>query len=346
MRTDELRTLLHEHGEEVHDRGVSARLDAVHGRVARARRRRAAAAGGGLVAAVVAVALVVVPGMREPQAPVADHRPSVDGYSKDGITFPQQVRDRELLGANVGDPGQSPVYLTADGTDTPADLRISPVCYGPHADEYAVSVSVEDVMVYGMSCGAERPADPVAAGTSSGPELRDALRGLGSSEGSTMEVRVWLRPRDMRDSEPVTDPEMVVGVGVYGVAGAEGPTPPDVVEHRGRTWKLDAVAEVGPGEDVLGIKAGRADQKVLVVEAHSGLGLSARYEVLVDRQYVGGARLTRGNWIADGLEGDSTEPWSVVDVLEPGDRREVLLHVVRGSTRRTRLALAEYHPVD
>lgn len=63
MRTDELKAVLHEHGDDVRDVGTPARVAAVHQRVRTAKRRRAAAAGGGLVAAVAAVVLAVGPGL-------------------------------------------------------------------------------------------------------------------------------------------------------------------------------------------------------------------------------------------------------------------------------------------
>jgi hypothetical protein len=63
MRTDELRSVLHDHGDEAHNIDAPARIAAVHQRVTAVKRRRAAVAGGGLVAAVAAVALAVVPGL-------------------------------------------------------------------------------------------------------------------------------------------------------------------------------------------------------------------------------------------------------------------------------------------
>ena len=63
MRTDELRNVLHDHGDGAHGIDAPARIAAVHQRVTAVKRRRAAVAGGGLVAAVAAVALAVVPGL-------------------------------------------------------------------------------------------------------------------------------------------------------------------------------------------------------------------------------------------------------------------------------------------
>lgn len=63
MRTDELRSVLHDHGDGAHGIDAPARIAAVHQRVTAVKRRRAAVAGGGVVAAVAAVALAVVPGL-------------------------------------------------------------------------------------------------------------------------------------------------------------------------------------------------------------------------------------------------------------------------------------------
>src|SRR5512139_1602198 len=101
MRTDELRTLLHDRGDEVRDFGAHERVGAVHHRVQVARRRRAAGAAGGLVAAVAAVALAVVPGVTGPRgSQPADGNPppkTAPGYTKDGVTYRQEVLGERLL---------------------------------------------------------------------------------------------------------------------------------------------------------------------------------------------------------------------------------------------------------
>lgn len=62
MRTDELRAMLQEHGDEVTDAGVHQRLDSVRGRVRQVRRRRTAGVVGVVAAAAVGLVGVVVPG--------------------------------------------------------------------------------------------------------------------------------------------------------------------------------------------------------------------------------------------------------------------------------------------
>jgi hypothetical protein len=83
MRTDELRNVLHQHGDDVHDAGAPARVDAVHQRVRTLRRRRAAVAGGGVVAAVAAVALAVLPNLS-----LSDPGPAHAPYELAGFDVP------------------------------------------------------------------------------------------------------------------------------------------------------------------------------------------------------------------------------------------------------------------
>ena len=207
MRTDELRSSLHRHGEEVHDRGARARVTAVHDRVRTVRRRRAALGGAGLLTAAVAVGLAVVPGPASPP----ENTPAAPT-----VVFPGEVGGRQLLGAAVGDPGTTEVTFRAAAPAAGSPPRLSPVCYGPLGNDYAVSMSVNGTVLYGLTCDTEPPADPAAPGLSSGEEIADAFEALDLEPGSPMRVRVWLRPRALDDDRVVTDPEMVVGGAVYG----------------------------------------------------------------------------------------------------------------------------------
>jgi hypothetical protein len=217
MRTEELRSVLHDHGDEVHDVAASTRIGAVHERVRTVRRRRAAMAGGGVVAAVAAIALAVVPG--GPPAPgPAETVPGPtlsNGYTKDGITFPDEANGRGLLGARVGDPGESGLVFVAPAPGAVPDLQISPICYGPAAGDHAVSVSINGTFMFGMTCETDRPVDPAGEGYSATAEIGDAFAGLGLTPGEPMTVRVWLRDRST-DNTLVEHRDMVVGAGVYG----------------------------------------------------------------------------------------------------------------------------------
>jgi hypothetical protein len=227
MRTDELRNLLHDHGDEVHDVGTPARIGAVRDRVRIVRRRRAAVAGGGVVAAVAAVALTVVPSGAPSPGPAEPGPTEVDGYTKDGVIFPAEANGRQLLGAQVGGRGESELVFTAPAPEAEPDLQISPVCYGPAADEHAVSVSVNGTFMFGVTCEANRPVDPSGEGFSATGEIEEAFAGLGLTPGEPMTVRVWLRDRST-DNTLVEHRDMVVGAGVYGRPSTEsgsGPAP-------------------------------------------------------------------------------------------------------------------------
>jgi hypothetical protein len=222
MRTDELRSLLHDRGDEVHDVGAPTRIGAVHDRVRIVRRRRAAVAGGGVVAAVAAIALAVVPGGTPSPGPAeVDPGPTVtNGYSKDGVTFPAEANGRQLLGARVGDRGVSELAFTAPAPEGEPGLQIAPVCYGPAADDHAVSVSVNGTFLFGLTCEASRPEHPAAEGTAGAAEIEEAVATLGLTPGEQMTVRVWLRDRST-DNTLIEHRDMVVGAGVYGRSPAE-----------------------------------------------------------------------------------------------------------------------------
>lgn len=267
MRTDELRSLLRDRGDEVHDAGATARIDAVHDRVRTVRRRRAAVAGGGVVAAVAAVALAVVPGGTPSPGPaeVVPGPGVVDGYSKDGVGFPADANGRELLGARLGDSGENELWFTVPAPDADPDLQLSLVCYGPAADYHAVSVAINGTFMFGESCDADRPTDPSAEGYSAIGEIEEAFAGLELTPGEPMMVRVWLRSR-ATENDVVEHPDMVVGAGVYGrpaaevdpVAGDESWSAVDGYTKDGLNFPMEIAgetlmaAEIGdPGESML-----------------------------------------------------------------------------------------------
>lgn len=69
MRTDDLRTMLHDNAAQLEDRGLTRRVAAVHDRVALVRRRRRTGVMGAAAAAVLVAAVAVVPGVLERNEP-------------------------------------------------------------------------------------------------------------------------------------------------------------------------------------------------------------------------------------------------------------------------------------
>lgn len=331
MRTDELRSVLHDHGDRVQDAGAPARVTAVHQRVTTVKRRRAAVAGGGLVAAVAAVALAVVPNLNPSPEPV----PAPGGYSKAGITFPAEAGGLQLLAASIGDRGQPELTFEAAVPDPGTLLRLSPVCYGPAADDYAVSMSVNGTLMYGTSCGTDRPEDPAAPGTSSGEEIADALDALELEPGRPMEVRVWLRSRVIDENVAETHPEMVVGGAVYGQPLDQAAVPGYTKD--GVTYRSEVL-----GERLLGAAIGHRGQPAVsfdITVPDSGLrfsplcyGVGEEYLVRteIDGQGVSGSSCHESKDIDPGAYGSTFErPLAILREwgLEPGDTATVTLRL-------------------
>lgn len=331
MRTDELRSVLHEHGDRVEDAGAHARVTAVHQRVTTVRRRRAAVAGGGLVAAVAAVALAVVPNL-DPNPETGPAAPG-GGYSKGGVTFPAEAGDLQLIAASIGGRGQSELTFEAAVPDPGTLLQLSPICYGPAADDYAVSMSINGTLMYGTSCGTDRPEDPGAPGTSSGEEIADALETLELEPGRPMQVRVWLRSRTIDENDAVTHPRMVVGGAVYGepLDEAGGYT------KDGVTFRPEVL-----GERLLGAAIGDRGEPAVsfdVVVPDSGLrfsplcyGVGPEYLVRteIDGQGVSGTSCHEPKVLDPGAHGSTFDrPLAILREwgLEPGDTATVTVRL-------------------
>ena len=81
MRTDELRSVLQEHSDQVMDTGAHQRLQSVRGRVRQARRRRTTGMVGVAVAAAAAMVAVVVPGVIDRDSAPADAPGRLAGHT-------------------------------------------------------------------------------------------------------------------------------------------------------------------------------------------------------------------------------------------------------------------------
>lgn len=341
MRSDELRTLLHERGEEVHDLGAAARLDAVDRRVRTTRRRRAAVAGGGLVVAVAAVALAVVPGAGESGADVSVAGPGpapTGAYTMNGVTFQEEVLGEHLLAAAVGNPGETEVTLEMKVPQT--GLRFSELCFGPGYADRTMTVTVDGTEITGAPCTEEAPSNPGADGTTFTDPVTGMGEQLGLHPGDTIEVRAVVMKRYARPGggDAAADGSQVVaGIGVYEDLGsADGPWVelPDEIVRDGRTWELDTVTEGVPGQDVLGSRAGRGYEPVLVVLGHRGLRGPVEYRASWD----GSDPVSRV------LRGPESGGWQAVGTMQAGPRRDVFLEVTHGSVEGAKLALGEYVP--
>jgi catechol 2,3-dioxygenase-like lactoylglutathione lyase family enzyme len=342
MRIDELRETLHRHGGGVEGHAATARVQEVHGRIATARRRRVAGVAGGTVAAVAAIALVVVPGFDSPApgpGPVGVPTPSAAGLTKHGVTFRAEVLGERLLGAAVGDPGQSTVSF--DFVVGEEGLRFSPLCYvpGPHL---MVTYSVAGRPAGAVGCDKNLDPDPGAGGVTYEAPPEKVLRGWGLAPGDTATMTLRLVSAEDSQGATVEDPQAVIGGGVYTddrqtrvVAGAEVP---DRVEHDGRVWGLESTYESVRGyQDVHILTGARGVQAdTLVGIAFSGLDSPSAWDIRLDGEVVDSGERGRG------VDGPSWGQWRT---FERGEVYDLRLVVTEGLTDRTRLAFLSYTPV-
>lgn len=449
MRTDELRSVLHDHADEAHDLGAPARTAAVHGRVRTVKRRRTAVAGGGLVAAVAAVALAGVPGLNPPDpgpagAPhalagfevpkemvatgytyeyargteaaasegplrlklsaseeprlvmwassAADEgrpvwlrdvsagttlvRPSGDftdyryvapgsssrlvlgqrgadgddrialavfelsddrpeGLTEHGMTFRERQLDDRLVGAVIGNRGQTQVALDMEVPEE-GELRLTEVCAGPDVGlgtGYMAVLRINGEEMLGTSCEERLPLD---AGTDGGT-LTQQLEDMGVEPGDRIEASLTLEDRRERR---VDDADVVLGLAGYQELGegveAAGWTFPERLEHDGHEWALSTVGESDRGGRSYTSEAREIQGPVVVATGHRAIADGGR----VDFSAGGSAMSSYENH-----SGSGAASWSAQTVLEPQDRHTASLTVRRGWTERTQLAIGFYELV-
>lgn len=339
MRIDELRRTLHEHGDGIEAAGPAARLQEVHGRIRTARRRRATVAVGGTAAAVAAVALAVVPNLQPDQAPAPAGPDRVAGYSKDGVTFRDEVLGERLLGAVIGDPGESQVKTEVVVGEE--GLRFSPTCYGVGPD-HSVTYSLGGSPVGAVSCQQVPDPDPGADGVTLDATPERMRRDWNLEPGDTASFVLRLVASEDSDGPTVHVPEAVIGGGVYEdtrptrvVAGVEVP---ELLEHDGRVWELAGTYESDPGSRRNHIWSDEVDgaaEDQLTVVAASGLRGRAAFDVLVDGEVVESSERH--------LE-EGSPTWQVVQVVDRGTVYDLETRVTEGLTGRTRLAFVHYWP--
>ena len=176
-----------------------------------------------------------------------------DGYTHDGITYRATVAGRGLLGAVVGDAGQTEASTTVV---LPRGLAsLSPICTGAPRGSGCTST-------WRVTSRRSAPATTRAPSTRPG---RVATAGATRSPGRSVVARVYVT-RGARSTTPVPEgqyPDLRIGLGVYGTDDRTVVAGEDVarkVESGGHTWSLTATrsAQQGPlrvaaaGEDRIG----------------------------------------------------------------------------------------------
>lgn len=262
------------------------------------------------------------------------------GYTKDGVTYRADVLGERLVGAAIGDPGETDIRF--DITIPETGLRFSDLCYGVGI-EYMVNVSVAGHSLGGSSCTETKAFDPGSGGvTFPAGDGRPRLREWGLQPGDSATMRVWLSPARRELSHPVADnPAAVIGLGVYedsaATVPAAGDEAPERYEFKGQEWQQVTVFDSDPGGGRLDIGHPATDRPTLVYTIVSGLADHSSHVLLVDGE-------SQGVYLHDVGGGGSTGKGEVV--IPAGRASELSLRVRRGLTDRTRLAIVLYEPVE
>lgn len=173
------------------------------------------------------------------------------GYTKDGITFRQTVATTPLLGAVIGDLGQtdtSTSYVVPRGQ---VGLRV--VCAGlPKGD--AIHVSVNGRGRIAGDCPSSGTFDP-----GSGGGYQFGMR----HPGRSVRLRVWAT-EGVKSLTPLaagSEPDLRIGAGVYGPVetrglGGGGLRVDAFVEHDGHLWGEGLASWSSNGHDIRGIGPG------------------------------------------------------------------------------------------
>ncbi len=262
------------------------------------------------------------------------------GYTKDGVTYRQDVLGERLVGAAIGDPGETDIRF--DITIPETGLRFSDLCYGVGI-EYMVNVSVAGHSLGGSSCTETKVFDPGRGGvTFPAGDGRPQLREWGLQPGDSATMRVRMRPAGRELSHPVAEnPDAVIGLGVYedsaATVPAAGDEAPERYEFKGQEWQQVTVFDSDPGGGWLDVSHTAINRPTLVYTKFTGLGEHALLRLVVD----GEIQVEKQVDVGAPAAGGGTEL-----VIPAGQASELSLRVRRGLTDRTRLAIVLYEPVE
>jgi hypothetical protein len=250
--------------------------------------------------------------------------------SNGSIAYRDQVAGESELVARIGRPGESDLRFRWKVSET--DPLWAYTCYGS-TQWYTLSVDGHDLL--STTC-AKAPtldagADPARF---DGPVLG------GARLGDTVTVRLHLTPGPRRSREVAHDPDVVLGLGIYGTTGPRhrvaGREVADTSEHEGHTWLASRWEQSRPGARSLRVGLPASDTPRLYTWVASGLsGGPSRVDLKVSPKPGGRGSMVEQNENAAGggqLSGSGY-------VVQPGETPDVIVEVPHGSTSRTRLGL-------
>jgi hypothetical protein len=162
------------------------------------------------------------------------------GISKDGVTFRETVEGRPVLGATIGDAGESDVTVDPSRYAPALDLRF--FCSGNIDDTYVHLALGDNEVISGEGCDAIVQNDPASFDATVIP--------LKPNQDDSVRLYVTRGP----NGPPVDDPDLRIGLGVYAAEeprSARTSSFPRYVEEGGHLWELsDRVGSV-PGAESL-----------------------------------------------------------------------------------------------
>ncbi|MFC5176433.1 hypothetical protein [Nocardioides taihuensis] len=171
-----------------------------------------------------------------------------EGVTRDGITFRQQVAGQSLLDAAVADSGAARASADIEGAGA-GRLTVAYFCTGG-GDGTTVHVSVAGMPAASTAGCTDDTFDPGGI---------DGRRSLSWTPppGGTGQVRVWATRGP--DGPEVVDPDLRLGVGIYGPAESTertaGVSLPALTERDGHVWQLVDVETSAPGARKLAVTA-------------------------------------------------------------------------------------------
>jgi hypothetical protein len=172
------------------------------------------------------------------------------GYTKDGITFRQTVATNPLLGAVIGDLGQTDVSTTFVAPR--GQVALSVRCLGlPHGDVLHVSFN-----------GSERTSGACDDSSTFDPGFSAGYRFSTKNPGQTVALRAWVTNGDSSQTPLAAGsvPDLRMMVGAYGPAETRrvgGTRVAAFIEQDGHLWGIGSsgAARHGPDFAVMNYRA-------------------------------------------------------------------------------------------
>lgn len=241
---------------------------------------------------------------------VYDLASAAPGITRDGVTLREQVAGAELLGGEIGAPGDGEVSARVRLPE--GNLSLATVCRAPEGTE--LTTLVDGIRIGAEPCTGQPQWDLTPSstmGSDLGREYGPGSPLAGVDPGD--EVTITVRAHRRGESAPITGSDVRVGIGAYaaaesatGLPGRLAGTVPEYVELDGRLWRLADAPMTGRGEQEVSVDLDR-EEPVLLGSFGSTSELGARVVTTVDGAEVGG------------MGGSYGGPWATQEgVLRPG----------------------------